>query len=80
MSSAVAARRRRVRRHVWCVGGLFNHQERVKKSIFNLFLTPGVIPNRFALKFYDGGSYFHNFWWHGMKMLIFPYFLFSKYV
>ena len=32
-----------------------------EKSIFSLFWGPGVVPDRFALKFYDDGLIFHNF-------------------
>ena len=42
----------------------------LKEPIFNLFWAPGALPNRCALKFHDGGTYFRNFWWHGMKILI----------
>ena len=44
---------------------------KLKNPIFNLFWAPGDIPNRCALKFHANHSYFHNFWWHGMKILIF---------
>ena len=46
-------------------------RKELKKLIFNLFWAPGALPNRCALKFHDGGTYFRNFWWHGMKILIF---------
>ena len=42
-----------------------------KKPIFMLFWAPGHLPNRCALKFHATYTYFHNFWWHGMKILIF---------
>ena len=63
------------RRHVFRSGPW---GPKLKKPIFNLFLTPGVLPNRFALKFYYGGSYFRNFWWHGMKISI-CYWLFQNF-
>ena len=44
---------------------------KLKNLIFNLFWAPGDVPNRCALKFHANHSYFHNFWWHGMKILIF---------
>ena len=44
---------------------------KLRKQIFNLFWAPGAPPNRCALKFDATYTYFHNFWWHGMKILIF---------
>ena len=44
---------------------------KLKNPIFNLFWAPGDVPNRCALKFHANHSYFHNFGWHGMKLLIF---------
>ena len=44
---------------------------KIKKAILNLFWPPGALPNRCALKFHDGGTYFRTFWWHGMNTLIF---------
>ena len=38
---------------------------------FNRFWAPGTLLNRCALKFHANHSYFHDFWWHGMKILIF---------
>ena len=45
----------------------------LENPIFKLFWAPGDVPNRCALKFHADHSYFHNFWWHGMKILIFRF-------